>query len=115
MPLNAHRMVEEQARIMANELFEVYARDDAFYRAMRARGEITEPVARRIFVDRMVPKLYEDARTALTTCLGCPEDQVSATLKEEIYEALCADDALRGNRLVAKERGRVPKNREKLH
>lgn len=115
MPLNAHRMVEEQAREMANELFEVYARDDAFYRALRARGEITEPVARRIFIDRLIPKLYEDARAALSTCLGRPDDEISATLKEEIYEALCADDALRGNRLVAKERGKVPKSREKMH
>jgi hypothetical protein len=102
-------MVLTTARSIANELFEVYARDNASYRAMRLNNAISEAKARRIFVNRVAPKLYEDARAALTDVLAQPDDQVPISVKNEIAEALILDNDLRGNRMVAKERARIPK------
>ncbi len=109
MPLNAHWLVHKQARAMAAELFEIYARDNATYAALRQRGEITEKQARRIFVAQVAPKLYEDARGALTACLAEPDDKIPVTLKNQIAEALIQDNDCRGNRLVARERATVPR------
>lgn len=106
--LNADRLVAQTAIEMAHELFEVYARENAIYHALRQRGEITEKQARARFVKRVAPKLLEDARTTLTQMLGKPDDQVAPGMKEEIYEALVRDNALRANRMVAKERASVP-------
>ena len=39
MALNAHFLIVKTAKEMANGLFEVYARDNATYRTLRARGE----------------------------------------------------------------------------
>lgn len=108
MPLNAHRLVVKTAKEMANELFEAYARDNATYRKLRADGQVTEKRARRVFVDRVAPKLYEDARKILVQMLGQPEDRVTATMKEEIYDALIKDNILRANRVVAKEAAIIP-------
>jgi len=104
MALNAHFLIVKAAKEMANELFEVYARDNATYRTLRARGEITEKQARHRFVNRVAPKLYEDARQMLVACLSQPDGQVTPTMKEEIADALIADAPLRANRMVAKER-----------
>lgn len=108
--LNADRLVAQTAIDMAHELFEVYARENAVYHALRQRGEITEKQARAKFVKRVAPKLLEDARQTLTSMLGKPDDQVAPRMKEEIYEALIRDNALRANRVVSKERAVVPKH-----
>lgn len=110
MPLNAHAMVIKTAREMAAELFEVYARDNDTYKAMRAGGQITERAARRQFVNRLAPKLYEDARGMLAQCLMEPEDRVTQHMKDAIYDALLKDNDLRANRLVARENAAVPKH-----
>ena len=102
MALNAHMMIVKVAVEMAEELFEVFARQNDVYAAIN-RGEITKKQARRRFVNRMAPKLYEDARQTLTKMLGMPDSQVTHTMKEEIADALIADAPLRANRLVAKE------------
>ena len=101
-------MVAETAIEMAQELFEVYARDNQVYRKLRADGQITEKQARLVFVERTAPRLLEDARMALTSCLAQPDDKVSPWLKEEIYEALLLDSDLRANRFVAEEQAIVP-------
>lgn len=106
--LNAHRLVAQTAIEMAQELFEVYAQENAVYAALRQRGEIAEKQARARFIKRVAPKLLEDARNTLTSMLGKPDDQVAPSMKEEIYEALISDNALRANRLVAKGRATVP-------
>jgi len=105
-------MVENTARTMANNLFEIYARQNDIYRALRARGEITEKDARTIFIARLIPKLYEEAREYLTSCLAEPDDKVTPYLKEQIYEALILDNPLRGNRLVSGAQATKPPNRE---
>jgi hypothetical protein len=71
-------------------------------------GEVTEKQAREVFVIRVMPKLYEDARQQLAACLTEPDDRVTASMKDTIYEALCLDNDLRANRMVAADRAFVP-------
>jgi hypothetical protein len=106
--LNAHRLVAETAVDMAQELFEVYARENEFYRALRAGNQITEKAARLVFVERVAPKLLQDARQALALCLT--QLDVSEGLKEEIAEALILDAPLQASRLVAESQATVPAN-----
>jgi hypothetical protein len=106
--LNVHRLVAEVAGEMANELFEAYARENAIYKRLRANGEISEKQARLFFVNRVMPKLYEDARQQLASCLAQPDEQVSEHMKAEIHEALCLDNALRANRMVARDMVTAP-------
>lgn len=116
MPLNAHWMIQKQARAMAADLFEVYARDNDLYRWLAA-GKVLlngKPVttanqARRVFVHQMAPKLYEDARLALTDMLALPDYVMPVSMKNEVAEALIMDNDLRGNRLVASEHAKVPR------
>lgn len=107
--LNVHRLVAEVACEMANELFEVYARENAIYKRLRADGEITEKQARLYFVQRLMPKLYEDARQQLASCLAEPDERVSEHMKQEIFQALCLDNDLRANRQVSRDRMTLPK------
>jgi len=106
--LNAHRLVAETAVEMANELFEVYASEDAIYRGMKKAGLTTEKQARKAFVARVAPRLLEDARQQLASCLASPDDRVTEHMKREIYEALIADNALRANRTVAGSAADIP-------
>jgi hypothetical protein len=106
--LNAHHLIAATAMEMANELFEVYAAENDVYRKMRADGAVTEKDARHFFVLRMTPKLYEDARQHLASCLAEPDDLVTAKMKEDIYEALCLDNDLRANRMVARDVATIP-------
>ena len=106
--LNAHRAVAEVAIELAHEWFEVYAHENAFYKKMTADGRVTEKQAREFFVLKMAPKLLEDARQAMTDCLTRPDSEISPHLKEQIFEALCLDNDLRANRLVATSVAKVP-------
>lgn len=112
MPLNVHVMIRVQAQKMANELFETYARENSTYRMWLEAGG-TPAKARRIFVSRMAPKLYEDARLALIDVLH-PDVKVPQYLKDEIHEAVTADHGHRGNRMIdadtANALGVVPKH-----
>jgi len=106
--LNAHRMVAEVAIKMAEEFWEVFAKDNDFYRAMRAQGQITEKAARLVFVERVAPRLLEDARRVLTDCLTLGDDVMPRKQKDEIADALCKDTDLRANRFVAEENATIP-------
>lgn len=106
--LNVHRLVAKTAIEMAQELFEVYAAENNIYKRLRADGEVSEKHARNFFVQRMAPKLYEDARQALAAMLAEPLDKVSQHMKDEIYEALCLDNDLRANRMVARDAVTAP-------
>lgn len=106
--LNAHRLVAETAVEMAHELFEVYARSNDVYRALRAGGQVTAKQARLVFVDRVAPKLFQDARQALTACLSQPDDVVPVAQKNEIAEALILDAPLQAHRMVAASQATVP-------
>ena len=110
MPLNAHRLIAKTAAEMAEAMFEVYARDNDTYKRLRADGQITEKEARRLFVMRVAPKLYEDARQTLVAMLAKPDDEVCVAMKDEIAEALIADNALRAHRKVAAQHAKVPKH-----
>ena len=107
--LNAHRLVAETAVDIANELFEEYARVNAIYRGMREAGLTTEKAARRQFVLLVAPRKLEEARESLVSCLAEPEDRVTAHMKQQIYEALIADNDLRANRTVAASGARIPR------
>jgi hypothetical protein len=106
--LNAHRMVAEVAVSMAEEYFETFAADNAFYRGIRAQGQITEKAARLVFVERVAPRLLEDARRALTDCLTLGDDVMPRKQKDEIAAALILDTDLRANRFVAEENATIP-------
>ncbi|HVX57593.1 MAG TPA: hypothetical protein VHA37_07735, partial [Candidatus Saccharimonadales bacterium] len=104
--LNAHKMVANVAIEMANEMFEVYALENAFYRKLRADGAIMEKQARLVFVERVAPRMLEDARQTLSSMLGT--ESTSDYVKEQIYEALCLDSDLRANRFVAADQASIP-------
>lgn len=106
--LTAHRLVASVAVEMAEELFEVYAADNGVYRALRAQGQVTEKQARKVFVERVAPRMLEDARRTLTDMLSQPDDVVPARQKDEIAEALCKDTDLRANRFVAEASATIP-------
>ncbi len=106
--LNVHRLVAKTAIEMAEEMFEDYARENAIYKRLRAGGQVSEKHARNFFVARVAPKLYEDARQALAAMLAEPEERVSQHMKDEIYEALCLDNDLRANRMVARDMVTAP-------
>jgi hypothetical protein len=106
--LNAHRLVAEVAVEMAHELFEVYAADNAIYHALRANGEITEKAARLVFVERVAPRLLQDARQTLAKMLSHPDDVVPKAQKDEILEALVLDAPLMANRFVAEDQATIP-------
>lgn len=101
--LNAHRRVAAVAVEMANHLFEEYMRVNAIYHQMRAAGQVTEKAARKLFVERVAPRMLEDARRALTDMLTQPDDRVPPSMKEEIAEALMLDNDLRGKRIIAED------------
>jgi hypothetical protein len=106
--LVAHRLVMETACGMAEALFEVYARDNATYKALRANGQLTTKQARLVFLERVAPRLLEDARKSLTDCLSLPDDVMPVAQKDEIAEALIADTVLRAHRFVAEDQATVP-------
>ena len=99
--LNAHWRVAKVAVALAEELWEVYARSNAFYHRMLADGRVTEKDARRLFVERVAPRMLEDARQALTDCLTQPDSVMPQAQKDEIAEALILDNSFRGKREVA--------------
>jgi hypothetical protein len=116
MPLNAHWMIQKQARLMAAELFDVYAMDNGLYRhltngtlLLNGKPVTTAKKALAVFVELTAPKLYEDARQALTALLALPDETLPVLLKNAIAEALIMDNELRGNRLVATEHAKVPR------
>lgn len=104
MALHVHPLVLKTAMEMAEALFEDYARDNAIYAQFRAHGW-TEKRIRRVFVARVAPRFYEEARQAMTEILAGEYPQA---MKDEVYEALCKDNLLRANRTVAKSVGTVP-------
>lgn len=106
--LNAHRMVAEVAVSMAEAYFETFAADNAFYRAIRAQGQISEKAARLVFVERVAPRLLEDARRVLTDCLTLDDGTMPRKQKDEIADALVKDTDLRANRYVAEENATIP-------
>jgi len=106
--LIAHRTVMSVAVEMANELFEVYARDNDVYRALRAGGQVSEKAARLVFMERMAPRLLEDARQVLTDMLTQPDDVVPKAQKDEIADALIKDTDLRANRFVDAAHATIP-------
>lgn len=106
--LNAHKLVAKTAIEMAEEVFELYAQDNTWYKKMRADGAVTEKQARKVFVERVAPRLLEDARKTLVSMLGQPDDVVSEHMKQEIYEAICLDNDLRAKRFVSADMATVP-------
>lgn len=106
--LNAHAMVMNVAVEMANEMFEVYSRENAFHRKMRANGQVTDKAARRLFVERVAPRLLSEARQALTNMLTQPDDRVPLSMKDEIAAALILDNDLQAKRFVAADYAAIP-------
>jgi hypothetical protein len=62
-----------------------------------------------VFVERVAPRMLEDARQALTTLLTLPDDKMPVAQKDEIAEALILDNDLRAKRIVAQDRVTAPK------
>ncbi len=104
MPLNAHPRVLAVATEMANVLFEDYARDNDLYRQFKANAG-SEAYARKVFVARVTPRLFEEARQALARLLAsdCPQ-----SMKDEVFDALVKDNLMRANRTVAASAAVVP-------
>lgn len=108
--LNAHKLVAETAMEMANEYFELWATNNKVYNGLRQQGKITEGHARAKFTHRVAPMLFEDARQALGSLLGQPDDVCCQTMKDEIFEALLLDNMTRAHRPVAANQAVIPDN-----
>lgn len=112
MALHAHPMVRDLAVQMAEEWFEVYARSDKMYRALKEAASkngtlpATEKRARALFVARVAPRLFEDARKALTDVLASSD--ATEYMKQQVLEALALDSRMRANRHVAAADATVP-------
>jgi len=106
--LNAHKLVAEVAIQIANEMWEVYARDNLVYKAMTAGHTIDENHARLAFIGAAAPRFLEDARRSLADCLSLPDDVMPRKQKDEILDALVKDTDLRANRHLADEVAIVP-------
>lgn len=106
--LVAHRLVMETAVAMAQEVFEVCASDNGFYKSITADGRLTERAARMAFIERVAPQFLQDARVTLTDCLTRPDEVVPAALKLQIHEALCLDAPLMAKRAVDEGRAVIP-------
>lgn len=104
--LNAHAMVAAMAIEMAQAMWEVYAQDNVLYRKMRADGTVTEKAARRLFVERVAPRMLEEARGALVDLMTAPNTPQYS--RDQIEEALILDSDLRANRFVAADQAIVP-------
>jgi hypothetical protein len=106
--LNAHWRVAKVAVQMAREMFEVYmVANNEMYRKLREN--FSEKEVRDIFVMKVAPQLYEDARRAMAMCLKLPEHEFPAAEKEKIMEALVLDSDLRANRPVAAANATIPR------
>ena len=106
--LNAHVMVMNVAVEMANEMFEVYSKENAFHNKIRADGKTTDKAARRLFVERVAPRMLSEARQALTNMLTQPDDRVPLSMKDEIAAALILDNDLQAKRFVAADYASIP-------
>lgn len=104
MALHVHPLVLKTAKEMAETLFEAYAQDNVMYAQFRRHGW-TERRIRRVFVARVAPRLYEEARQTLAGILAGDYPQL---MKDEVYDALCKDNLLRANRTVAASAATVP-------
>lgn len=106
--LNAHWRVVKVAIAMANELFEIYMLDNAWWHKMSAGGKVSEKQGRKVFVDCVAPQLLEDARQSMVDCLTQPDSVIPQALKDEIHEALVLDNGLRGKRMIAEQYASIP-------
>lgn len=113
MALHAHPMVRDLAEKMANELFETYAQVDGYYSALKEAASkdgtmpATEKRARKLFVARVAPRLFEEARRALTAVLA--SEDATDYMKQQVMDALIKDNMMRANRTVARSSVKVPK------
>lgn len=78
-----HKMVLATALDMAQELYELMAKDNDFYARFKHRGA---------FVKAVLPQLIPQARATLVAMLSTP---ISDTLKAEIASALILDNSVR--------------------
>lgn len=94
---HADKLVFETAVKMADAVFdEAMSKDNALWRGIRAKHPSKSIDAlRRIFSRALAPELLGDARATLAQMLS---SNISPALKEEIYDALLRDKALRRGR-----------------
>lgn len=90
----AHSLVADTAREFANELYEMWARDNKFYK------RFPEGKGRRRFVEYVAPQFLPEARAQLAGMLtGDYPDEAKA----RIYEALQLDNTLTRGRISRAE------------
>lgn len=93
---HCHRLVSETAKKMAAELFELFAKDNTWYKgAQKLNPGLSASQLEAMFVKQRWPQLVEDARATLAKLLGT---NIAESLKNEIYQALILDNGLRANR-----------------
>lgn len=86
MPQACHKLIRQTALEMANELYELAAKDNQFYKQYRDRTH---------FLSLAWPQLIPQARATLAEMLGRTMDE---GLKTTITEALILDYSLRSGR-----------------
>ena len=95
---NAHKLVLETAIAMAHEMYDVLMIDDIWYSAWkRANVGASKKALETRFVNKVLDKMLPQARAALAALLERPN--ITQAQKDQIYEALLADNILTFGRL----------------
>ena len=96
---NAHKLVANLARQMADSVFEeAMSRDNQLWRDLkRSNPTLSTDQLRVRFVRALAPQMTQSAREQLGTMLGNPN--VPEDMKREIYEGLLRDAALMGRQI----------------
>jgi len=89
---NVHTLVLKTAEGLAGELYEIVMKDDLVRSSWKAKHPgRSEKALIAAFVREWTPRLLSHARSTLAGMLALPYDQA---MKDEIYEALLADNSL---------------------
>lgn len=95
--VHAHKLVRATAIEMAGALYEEVMKDNLTYATWKAQcPELTPTISEIMFIELLYPRLLERARQTLAGMLAT---NISDVLKEEISEALIADQRFRAGRL----------------
>lgn len=95
---NAHRLVLDTAIAMAHEMYDTLMVDDVWYGVWKKRnpGAGAKALETR-FVNKVLPQILPQARATLASMLNKPN--ITQVQKDQIYEALLADNILTHGRL----------------
>jgi hypothetical protein len=93
--MHVHKLIRATAIEMAAEVYQQVMKDNRIYAQWKkVCPELTPTTCEIAFLELLWPKLVPQARATLAQMLGPGNANVSEKQKEQIYDALVADNAL---------------------